>query len=209
MRDSLRVGTALAAAFTAAASASSPKPVDTSAVCTGDCGYKSDSKPTPPAQCPTEGDGRWNYARSADKMRGTSSRRAVLESTNAIDVGPPYGAIHLAIGVLESDSGDSVVLMLDRGQLGCATDRCNISYRADGEAVVDTHAYRVGDTNRTMIFGMNGGYYVKEWLSIITCHKHITIEVPIFEHVSHQFEFDLAGLKWPPADDAGSGSAIE
>jgi hypothetical protein len=138
----------------------------------------------------------WNYSTGAtDAMRGGTDQYAMLSSTNEVDFGFPYDSQHLNIVVRKSARGNDVLLTVEKGQFICLDfENCRFKAKFDDGPIRTFGFDEAAGGTTTAIFLRDR----TSFLNALRQAHHVVIEVDFFEHTGRQFEFDPAGLEWPP-----------
>jgi TonB family protein len=154
---------------------------------------------------------KWKYETSHDKMRGTTTRYARLESQTVLRFGFPYGPGRPTLMLRETPSDGLNVMILVHGQFLCN------SYSGESVAVKF-------DTGPIEEFGCSepttgtGVLFIEDedrFLSGLQKAKHIIVEPQFFEYGKQQVEFDVSGLNWksaafaPPKEPEISAPAVQ
>lgn len=137
----------------------------------------------------------WEYDTSQDKMRGTTTKFAFLESRNLVSLDFPYQPgtkMTIMLRRKLSSKNDEVILRVDKGQVPCHFDGCSVAVKF-GDGKVQTF-YGNGPESHSsdMIFLSSSASFIKS----IKAGKPLIIEVKFFQAGPKQFEFDTVGLKW-------------
>ena len=129
-------------------------------------------------------------------MRGGASQYAELMSTNEVDFGFPYGNQHLNIMLRKSArSGEDILLMVNEGQFICVSfDNCHFRAKFDDGPIRTFGFNEAAGGTATAIFVSNRSAF----LAALRRAHHVVLEVDFYQNTGRQFEFDAAGLQWPP-----------
>lgn len=137
---------------------------------------------------------KWQYDEDTDKMRGTKSYFAYLNSSNSANFQFPYnGESHLKIIVRNTGEGNEVMFAIDKGQFHCGIDGCELSIKFDNEPVKTYHANEAEAGKTDVIFlASSKDAFIKKLKS----SKKVIIEAPFFNEPKTQFDFETSGLEW-------------
>lgn len=141
----------------------------------------------PPEAAPT-----WRYWSNEDKMRGTTTYRAELLSSNRVRFSAPYGETRLALSFQKGPGENFAVVIIKSGQFSCDYDGCNISAKFDDDKVMKFRV-REGETPGTLFISKTDAFVAK-----VKASKTAIIEATFFEEGDQQFTFATAGFEWPP-----------
>jgi hypothetical protein len=138
-------------------------------------------------------EGNWRYSEDADKMRGTVTKFAAVDSQNQLQFDFPYQGGSVGTLMLRKSSryGSDVILRIDRGQFSCFMD-CAVHVKFDNGKVERLGANSAADGSTGVIFLSPYGHIV----SRLKQAKRVIIEADYFQHGSQQLEFNVVGLKW-------------
>jgi hypothetical protein len=139
---------------------------------------------------PTSG---WVYQRSKDEMRGTTSKFAVLKSSNFLIFGFPYkgGAARLALRQRPED-GLNVILTID-GQFLCSQfTNDTVAVKFDDGPIRRFECSRPKEESSGSIF-INDE---QTFLSRLRKAKKVIIEADFYREGPKQMVFNVGGLDW-------------
>lgn len=147
-------------------------------------------EPVPPPKPATA----WEYSTAKDEMRGTEKFYAVLKSSNQVELDFPYqggSTLTLAVRKYGKDPTD-VLLFIDKGQVTCHMDGCDLAVKFDDEPVSSVHAHEAtgGSTNAMFLD------YPTTFIKKMKSSKHLIIEVPVYQAGDKQFKLETAALEW-------------
>uniref|UniRef100_UPI003F4999A8 hypothetical protein n=1 Tax=Cupriavidus yeoncheonensis TaxID=1462994 RepID=UPI003F4999A8 len=136
----------------------------------------------------------WQYDTTQDKMRGITSKFASLESNNLVPLDFPYqpGTKMTILLRRKGNAKEEVILRVDKGQVPCHFDGCNVSVKF-GDGKVQTFRGDGPESHSSdMIFLSSSSSFIKS----LRTGKPLIVEVQFYQSGRKQFEFDTAGLKW-------------
>ena len=162
----------------------------------------------------------WTYDEYRDEMRGTRSWSATLESSNRPMLQFPYeggSSVSLRLSKTEGDGGDyAPELVLENGQFDCSqysneATSCLITIKADAGKPYDLRGVQTecGSAKCMRIYDENafesgnGSGIHTNVVNVFRTAKRVTIELPLYEYGSYQYQFDTDGLNWPPVETEG------
>jgi hypothetical protein len=183
----------------------------TLAACHAEQPRKSERAQQQPARA--EAPAGWQYEEYHDQMRGTRSWSATLQSLNAPELGFPYeggSPVTIRLSRTEGDGGDyAPEVMLERGQFDCSqygsSQSCLITVKADDQKPYDLRGVEVdcGGANCMRLIDQGAidamddkGVYTNV-IDLFRRSKRITIELPLYDYGSYQYQFDTRNLDWP------------
>jgi hypothetical protein len=138
---------------------------------------------------------RWLYRESPDKMRGTNTRYASVQSINKLYFDLPYSGGSSATLMLRKspEFGRDVILSIEKGQFLCNSyDGCTVAMRFDSGKVEKYSAVEPSDGSSDVLFLRP----YEKIVSKLRNSKHLTIEAEFYREGRQQIEFDVAGLNW-------------
>jgi len=144
----------------------------------------------------------WVYSRVVDKMRGSETQAAFVVASNKPDLPFPYSgggllALRITRPLNAGDVPPRVTLVIDGGRINCGKI-CSLSFKSDGGPVQELMAGSVDCGGKECLF-----------LAVVTDNaktpiydkiagaQKFTIELPIHNAPSFQYEFDVRGFSWP------------
>lgn len=135
----------------------------------------------------------WKYDIDEDKMRGTKTLYAGIESSNTLDLGFPYNDSKLNIIVRKMDKETDVIIKV-KGQLVCHSysEKCIISVKADDNQIVKYEFTEAEHGGMNLVF-INK---TKDFINMLKKSNKLIVEVPLFDKGRVQYEFVSSGLKW-------------
>ncbi len=133
----------------------------------------------------------WTYRTASDDLRQRHRPVAELVSRNSFDLKFPYeGGTHGMIRVTRIETGLSVGLLLDRGQIECGKTGCRLSLRFDDDPVETVDFIRDIPTDRSIVDALNGDRFYNRLKS----SNSLIFELDIPGNGRRQVEFDTGGL---------------
>jgi hypothetical protein len=144
---------------------------------------------------PATGHADWEFTSETSKMGGAASRIAMVHSSNAIDLKPPYqGAQHATLGLRYGRDGIEAVLMIDRGHFLCDNEVCSLKVRFDDAKPRRYGANLPDDGTHTALFIQKTSRFV----GALRKAQRVQIEAEFLNSGSKMLEFDVRGLgDWP------------
>lgn len=167
---------------------------DTAAI---DAAAALDASPAPSADVPPPPPSNWSYTTSEDKVRGGKSQFAWTSSTNTVDFDFPYnGGSRLDINIRRRPSdGLTAYLTIDKGQMLCdVNDGCYAMVRFDGGKARRFSMMGPSDYSSETVFIEDA----ETFLNRLRKSKTAVVELEFYQAGRPQFEFNTAGLEWPP-----------
>ncbi|MES2497112.1 MAG: hypothetical protein V4618_13440 [Pseudomonadota bacterium] len=150
---------------------------------------------TPPKPlAPIEPASKWAYSDSKDEMRGTTTKYAIVDSENAVDLEFPYGSVrgHLQIRKRSAD-GLTIMFSVDKGQILCHNySESYISAKFDDGGVQRFSCTSAADGSADVAFIEAEGRF----LSKLRSAKRTIIEAPFYQQGNQQFIFETKDLEW-------------
>ena len=141
---------------------------------------------------------QWRYTAKRDEMTDKVNRSAELQSRNKIDLSFPYGGGtrgRLLIRQLGDEESPSLILWVDRGQLVCGIEECQVQLRFDGG-----EAEKI--TARPSAGGRSDGLFLDEpdaLIARLNGTKRLLVRAFFYQDGNQVFEFAPQGLKWAPS----------
>ena len=135
----------------------------------------------------------WAYYEDHDQMRKTTSRFAVVESTNVVSFDFPYRGGQAKLILRERDQdGFRIMLSLDSQFMCSFLGNDTISVKFDHGLVERYRCITPQDGTSNMIFIRNEARFL---FKLKTAHT-LVIEAEFFRAGPRQVEFNVSGLKW-------------
>ena len=151
---------------------------------------KAENTPPPPVS-------NWTYDRRRDELRGRDIVEARVRSSNAVNLGFPYGETHLSIVIRQHpEYGRDVIFIADEGQIVCSVTGCRGSISFDG-AAQRISLNDSADYNPTVVFAVSAGPLIDK----LKRADRTIVELPFYQNGNPQFTFETGGLRWPPPDN--------
>lgn len=135
----------------------------------------------------------WDYSEQTDQMRGSVTRRADLRSRDAIDLGQPYGVVHVEL-ILQRTGDEPIRAYLHvRGQFACNyADDDKISVKFDDGPVEDIKCSELADGSPGYLAIEDAPDFVEK----LRASSRLIIEAQYYENGLRQVRFNVSGLKW-------------
>lgn len=139
----------------------------------------------------------WSYENEVDEMDGSTTKRAIIESSNEVEFDFPYqGGSTLGICVRKTKKyGNEVLISISNGQFLC-NDYNGTNYvtvRFDNNAPVKFLTTEPADYSSDVLFLENS----KKFIKLAKNAKTIKIEAPFFDNGSYVFTFNAnKPLEW-------------
>ena len=132
----------------------------------------------------------WSYENEVDEMDGSTTKRAIIESSNEVEFDFPYqGGSTLGICVRKTKKyGNEVLISISNGQFLC-NDYNGTNYvtvRFDNNAPVKFLTTEPADYSSDVLFLENS----KKFIKLAKNAKTIKIEAPFFNEGSYVFTFN-------------------
>ena len=142
-----------------------------------------------PAAPPT----KWDYSESVDQMRGTTTKFAMLESENELDLGFPYESGKALLTIRRRPEDGLNVMLKVGGQFMCSafTDSY-VSIKFDDGPIGRYRCTEPSDVTTGVAFIENESRLVEK----MRTSKTMIIEAEFFQHGRQQLTFDVAGLQF-------------
>lgn len=136
----------------------------------------------------------WQYETTKDEMRGTTSSRASVVSTNQLDFAFPYHGGSSGKLLLRRKDGElSVMIFISKGQFTCFDYQDDkVAMKFDAGPVLQYACSRADDGRTDVIFISPE----QEILERLRKSKRLTVEAQFFQAGRQQLTFDTAGLNW-------------
>jgi hypothetical protein len=136
----------------------------------------------------------WNYQEEADRMSGGLIKLALVQSSNTVEFGFPYGgAQHARLELrIHPRYGRDVIFAIEKGQFTCDVGGCRVSLRFDNNKAKIFQASEPSDHSTTSLFVHGYQSIVNE----LKKAKHLYIEALFYQQGLVVFQFDVAGLEW-------------
>lgn len=161
------------------------------------------SKPSPPAAILSETskaidpapEGNWTYSQSVDEM-GRKRRFANKSSTNTFELDFPYQGIQRGTMTLRliNNSGLSIMITIEKGQILCGFDNCSVPVRFDDGPIQHYSASPSSSHDATILFINNEARF----LSSLKKSKKVVVEPNIYQHGPTPLVFEVGGFEWMP-----------
>ena len=139
----------------------------------------------------------WSYENEVDEMDGSTTKRAIIESSNEVEFDFPYqGGSTLGICVRKTKKyGNEVLISISNGQFLC-NDYNGTNYvtvRFDNNAPVKFLTTEPADYSSDVLFLENS----KKFIKLAKNAKTVKIEAPFFDNGSYVFTFNTnKPLEW-------------
>lgn len=143
----------------------------------------------------------WAYRMEPDPMGHGDTSYATTKSRNTVEFSFPYqGAQHGRLVVRGGQAkGRDVMLFIDRGQfLVNSYEGTSVLVRFDEEKPFRVSVSGASDHSTTVLFlrGFQG------LVARMKKAKTMRIQAPVYQEGEPVFEFDVAGLVWPPPKES-------
>lgn len=134
--------------------------------------------------------GPWVYDAREDAMTGKRVMQAMIRSENTIDLDFPYqGAQHGSLLLRKHPKwGNDVILSIEKGQILCHSDDCDISVRFDDEQPVTYSGNEPADNSSEVVFLP---YAMAKRMERA---KRVRIQLTLFNNGTHVLEFNVKGF---------------
>ena len=138
--------------------------------------------------------GVWQYSETADAMRGTATKFALLQSATTLQFSFPYQGGSTAELKLQKDAKRSdVVLSVSKGQFICYSfNDDKVTVKFDNGPVQEFSCGNAADGSHDLIFIQPAAKFI----SALKRSKALIIEAPFYQAGNRQMHFSTAGLKW-------------
>jgi hypothetical protein len=185
------------------------------AVLLSNCGAPASESPEPLKTNPAAR-ASWNYSTTSDEMRGTSTRWAELNSSNAPHLDFPYAGGSPVVLQLFKGGGDietNIRLLLANGQFACsgsAGRTCSLTIKVDDEKPQEIRGIEDECGSHTCL-RLGADLFNQEHppavLALIQSADNLVIEVPLYDFGPYQYKFATSELRWEKeAERVGLGS---
>lgn len=139
----------------------------------------------------------WNYESEIDEMDGSTTKRAIVLSSNIVEFDFPYnGGSTLGICVRNTKKyGTDVMISISKGQfISSEYNGTNyVTVRFDNNVPIKFTTVEPSDYSNDLLFLQNP----KKFIKLAKKAKTIKIEAPFFNEGSYVFTFDTnKPLKW-------------
>ena len=143
---------------------------------------------------PAEPTSSWNYSESKDKMTGSVTKFAIVQSTNEIELDFPYGGKQKATLIIRKHPrhGNDVILSIERGQFLCQISKCTASVKFGDKGPVSITMAEPQDHSSTTLFVANADSFINK----VKGSRKVLVEIVIYQAGNKVFEFDTQDLKW-------------
>lgn len=132
----------------------------------------------------------WNYESEIDEMDGSTTKRAIVVSSNIVEFDFPYnGGSILGICVRKTKKyGTDVMISISKGQfVSSEYNGTNyVTVRFDNNAPIKFTTVEPADYSNDLLFLQNS----KKFIKLAKNAKTIKIEAPFFNEGSYVFTFD-------------------
>jgi hypothetical protein len=158
-------------------------------------GKEKPSAPVPAVQvkAPEPVRSKWRYSQDTDKMRGTVTAYASLESETELHFGFPYGSNKAMLIVRRRPSDGLNVMLQVKGQFLCSRFHDEtVAAKFDDSKIENYSCSEPSDATTGLIF-ISGA---PRFLSRLRHAKALILEAPFFQEGRQQVEFDVRGLEW-------------
>ena len=132
----------------------------------------------------------WVYKSEVDEMDGSTTKKAIIESSNAVEFDFPYnGGSTLGICIRKTKKyGNEVMISISNGQF--ISNEYNgtnyVTVRFDNNAPIKFSTVEPSDYSSDLLFLENS----KKFIKLAKNAKTIKIEAPFFNEGSYVFTFD-------------------
>ena len=156
---------------------------------------------TPEAQSESETvvPGKWDYHVEADEMGRGDVKFAATISINTVSFDFPYQGEQRAILLLRSssESGESVILSIEKGQYLTKGDLCLLTVRFDENKPIFFLAHVPEDRRTTsLIIESRSLGSSAPFVTSLISSKKLKIEAPFYQEGKRIFEFNVDSLVW-------------
>lgn len=136
----------------------------------------------------------WTYQTDTDELTGKPVRIARVRSENQVEFDFPYQEPQRATLWLRKHPkhGNNVIFQIERGQLMCDYDGCNVSVRFDDGPVQQFTANESADNDSTVLFISNYSRFVKA----VAGAKQVRMAATVYQEGAPTFVFNTEGLEW-------------
>ncbi len=135
----------------------------------------------------------WHFETTDDPMSRGRTVTGYLDSSNTIDLSFPYAGRQHGHLMLRKHPrrGFDIVFGVDRGQINCGIDTCDILIRFDDGAPVHFTAGKPNDHSTMAVFLRDR----KRFMALARKARVARFQVEFFQMGSHIIVFDLAGIE--------------
>ena len=150
-------------------------------------------KTTPAQDKPAKPVSKWTYSEDTDKMRGTKTTYAMIESENALEFGFPYAGGNATL-VLRKRATDGLNVVLEiKGQFTCNSfNDETVAVKFDSGSIERYGCSEPADGSTGVLFINGAGRFVAK----LKKAKSVIIEAQFYQQGRQQMQFDVAGLEW-------------
>lgn len=137
----------------------------------------------------------WQYNSLVDPMDSSTTKTAILESTNLLTLGFPYqGEQPVALIIRDQKrGGTNVILAVHRGQINMSgINGGSVLVRFDDNPPQQFGINQPSDRASTSAFMQNTAPFLAE----LKTAKKTLIQIEFFNNGSHTMEFNTVGFKW-------------
>jgi hypothetical protein len=184
------IGLLLPNAPTPRPAATAGAPSATATAPSASTGKPSTSAPAEVAPDPAD---KWTYSVTDDPMTSRKNRAAIIASDNTVSFDSPYAGEQHGTLIIRQHStyGLGVLLSIERGQILCRSyEDCQLRVRFDEGAPTSWAAIGPSDNSTTTVLLHSESRFVER----LRKAKKVRIQVPVYQHGSPMFEFDVAGF---------------
>lgn len=134
--------------------------------------------------------GHWNYFESQDKMRGTTTKYASLNSDNELTLGFPYKGGTTTLTLRKGPSGTDTYIEVN-GQFLCDDySHTTVAVKFDDGPIQRYGCSEPSDASTGILFIRNEAKFITQ----LKNSKHMIIETEMFQEGRQQIEFSSEGL---------------
>lgn len=136
---------------------------------------------------------QWHYDATEDAMTGRKRFTAMVESSNTVDFGFPYGGDQRGRLTLRThpQHGKHVIFRIERGQILCPSyEGCRVQVRFDESKPIRFEASGAADHSTDVVFIDD----YTGFISRLKKAKRVRIAVNIYQNGAPAFEFDVSGF---------------
>lgn len=151
------------------------------------------SQPSAPV-APTPAATKWEYSEDRDEMRGETTKYAVLNSDNEVDLDFPYGVQSGTLTIRgRPQDGLNVMFSVGKGQILCSNFRdSHLSAKFDGGGIQRFACTGTSDGSSETAFITSEA----KFLAQLRKAKRTIIEAEFYQKGRQQFVFETANLTW-------------
>lgn len=134
----------------------------------------------------------WSLTQYKDEMTGKYANLAHVRSSNVISLGWPYHGPQKGTLTVRKHPrwGTNVFFEIERGQLLCRYDNCNVTVKFDDAASKRMSAAKPEDNSSTYLFINNETSFINQ----LRKSKRVVIEVGLFKHGNQTLVFETSGF---------------